>query len=104
MNSTEQIRSSVYDSFVAQAERTPNVAAIRAPGRSPLTYARLLSQLERVRTSLNAFGFARNDRIVTVLDNVPEMAVAFMGLASCVTAAPLNPNYRVDEFKFYLSR
>src|ERR1051325_8123758 len=32
------------------------------------------------------------------------MAVAFMGLASCVTAVPLNPAYRADEFRFYLSR
>ncbi len=104
MSSTELIKTSVYDNFVAQAELTSNVVAIRAPGRLSLTYARLLSQLETVRESLNAFGFGRNDRIVTVLDNGPEMAVAFMGLASCVTAVPLNPNYRADEFKFYLSR
>jgi acyl-CoA synthetase (AMP-forming)/AMP-acid ligase II len=104
MNSTELIPASVYDNFAAQAELTPSAAAIRAPGRLPLTYTRLLSQLETIRESLNAFGFGRNDRIVTVLDNGPEMAVAFMGLASCVTVVPLNPAYRADEFRFYLSR
>jgi acyl-CoA synthetase (AMP-forming)/AMP-acid ligase II len=104
MNSTELIRASVYDNFAAQAELTPSAAAITAPGRLPLTYARLLSQLETIRESLNAFGFGRNDRVVTVLDNGPEMAVAFMGLASCVTSVPLNPAYRPDEFRFYLSR
>jgi acyl-CoA synthetase (AMP-forming)/AMP-acid ligase II len=104
MNSTELTQASVYDHFAAQAERTPSAAAIRAPGRSPLSYARLLSQLETIRESLNVFGFERNDRIVTVLDDGPEMAVAFMGLASCVTAVPLNPAYRADEFRFYLSR
>ncbi|HEX6719838.1 MAG TPA: AMP-binding protein, partial [Pyrinomonadaceae bacterium] len=104
MSSTELIKTSVYDNFAAQAELTPDVAAIRAPGRLPLTYARLLSQLETIRKSLNAFGFGRNDRIVTMLDNGPEMAVAFMGLASCVTAVPLNPAYRTDEFRFYVSR
>lgn len=77
---------------------------MRAPGRLPLTYSRLLLQLETIRESLNAFGFGRNDRIITVLDNGPEMAVAFMGLASCVTAVPLNPAYRPDELRFYLSR
>ncbi len=104
MNSTELTHASVYDYFAAQAELTPGATAIRAPGRSPLSYTRLLSQLETIRESLNAFGFGRNDRIVTVLDNGPGMAVAFMGLASCVTVAPLNPAYRADEFRFYLSR
>src|ERR1043166_1536296 len=104
MNSTELIQASVYDYFAAQSELSPNAPAITAPGRLPLTYSRMRSQLEEIRKSLNAFGFGRNDRIVTVLDNGPEMAVAFMGLASCVTAVPLNPAYRADEFKFYLSR
>jgi acyl-CoA synthetase (AMP-forming)/AMP-acid ligase II len=104
MSSTELIKASVYDQFVTQAELTPGIAAITAPGRSPLTYARLRSQLESVRESLNAFGLGRNDRVVIVLDNGPEMAVAFMAIAACVTAVPLNPSYRADEFEFYLSR
>ena len=98
------MKASVYDNFAAQAELTPNGAAIKAPGRAPLTYARLLSQIQAVRQSLNTFGLARNDRVVIVVDNGPEMAVAFMALASCVTAVPLNPAYRADEFRFYLSR
>lgn len=104
MNATDLIQASVYDNIAAQAALTPGATAIRAPERLPLTYARLLSQLEETRKWLNAFGFGRNDRIVTVLDNGPEMAVAFMGLTSCVTAVPLNPAYRENEFEFYLSR
>jgi acyl-CoA synthetase (AMP-forming)/AMP-acid ligase II len=38
------------------------------------------------------------------LNNGPEMAVAFIAMASCVTCVPLNPNYRADEFEFYISR
>jgi acyl-CoA synthetase (AMP-forming)/AMP-acid ligase II len=38
-----------------------------------------------------------------VLDNGPEMAVAFLSVASLATAAPLNPGYRAEEFEFYLS-
>ena len=104
MRTTDLMKTSVYDNFAAQAELTPNLAAIKAPGRVPLTYARLLSQIQAVRKSLNAFGLSRNDRVVVVVDNGPEMAVAFMALASCVTAVPLNPAYRADEFRFYLSR
>ena len=104
MSSTELIRPCVYDLFAAQAELTPGVTALTAPGRSALTYRRLLVQLETVRRSLNAFGVGRNDRVVMVLDNGPEMALAFMGVTSCATAVPLNPAYQAEEFKFYLSR
>ena len=104
MRTTDLMNASVYDNFAAQAELTPNLVAIKAPGRLPLTYAKLLSQIQTVRESLNAFGLSRGDRVVIVVDNGPEMAVAFMALASCVTAVPLNPAYRADEFRFYLSR
>jgi acyl-CoA synthetase (AMP-forming)/AMP-acid ligase II len=98
------LTQTVYDQFVAQAERDPGAVAITAPDRSPLTYAQLLAQVETVRERLNACGIGRNDRVVIVLDNGPEMAVAFMAIASCCTAVPLNPAYRADEFKFYVSR
>src|SRR5690242_11563043 len=104
MSSTELTKPCVYDLFAAQAELTPDVTALTAPGRSALTYRRLLSQLDTVRQSLNGFGLGRNDRVVMVLDNGPEMALAFMAVASCATAVPLNPAYRKEEFRFYLSR
>src|SRR6185503_18511460 len=101
---TRVLTETVYDQFAAQAERTPGAVAITAPERSPLTYAQLLTQVENVKETLNACGVGRNDRVVIVLDNGPEMAVAFTSLASCCTAVPLNPAYRAEEFKFYLSR
>lgn len=94
----------VYDQFAAQTERTPEVVALTAPGRLPLTYAGLFSQFETVRASLKAYGLGRNDRVVMVLDNGPETASAFLAITSCATAVPLNPAYRADEFRFYLSR
>ena len=101
---TKVLTETVYDQFAAQAERTPDAVAVTAPGRSPLTYAQLLAQVEKVKERLNESGIGRNDRVVIVLENGPEMAVAFTGLASCCTAVPLNPAYRAEEFKFYLSR
>jgi acyl-CoA synthetase (AMP-forming)/AMP-acid ligase II len=101
---TRVLTETVYDQFAGRAERTPDAVAITAPDRSPLTYTQLLSQIEDVKESLNACGLGRGDRVVIVLDNGPEMAVAFMAVASCCTAIPLNPAYRAEEFKFYLSR
>ena len=104
-SATTQIKPScVYDHLAVQAERAPHAAAIAAPGRQPMTYEALLSQTRAVMDKLNSMGIGRNDRVVIVLDNGPEMAVAFIAMASCVTCVPLNPAYRADEFQFYMSR
>jgi acyl-CoA synthetase (AMP-forming)/AMP-acid ligase II len=76
--------------------------AIGAPGRDALTYATLRADVERLAGQLRALGIGRNDRVAIVLRNGPEMAVAFLAVAACATAAPLNPNYREQEFRFYL--
>ena len=95
---------SLYDHLAVQTERAPDAIAIVAPGRLPLTYQALLDQTNEVCASLNSMGIGRNDRVVLALNNGPEMAVAFIATASCVTCVPLNPGYRADEFEFYMSR
>ncbi|HUL66569.1 MAG TPA: acyl--CoA ligase [Burkholderiaceae bacterium] len=77
--------------------------ALSAPGGVPLTYAALRKLAADTRAALNAHGVGRNDRVAIVLDNGPEMAAAFMAIASGTTSAPLNPAYRADEFEFYLT-
>jgi len=77
-------------------------AAIRAPGRSTLTYAGLRSLADRTVAALNRIGIGRNDRVAIVLPNGPEMAAAFVAIACGATTAPLNPAYRDEEFAFYL--
>jgi acyl-CoA synthetase (AMP-forming)/AMP-acid ligase II len=77
--------------------------AIRTPGRHVLTYDGLRMLSATTLGVLNAAGIGRNDRIAIVLPNGPEMATAFVSLAACATAAPLNPAYKAEEFEFYLS-
>src|SRR5262252_1891007 len=77
--------------------------ALGAPGGVPLTYAALRKLAADTRAALNAHGIGRNDRVAIVLDNGPEMAAAFMAIASGTTSAPLNPGYRAEEFEFYLT-
>ena len=81
----------VYNLIKEQGESNPDSIAILAPGRKPLTYGSLLSQMDYVIKNLNSMGSGRNDRIATVLPNGPEMAVTFISVASCATCAPLNP-------------
>lgn len=77
--------------------------AITAPGGVSLTYEALRAHVAATVSALNSRGIGNNDRVGIVLDNGPEMATAFLGIASGATAAPLNPAYRADEFEFYLT-
>ena len=81
----------------------PGDPAIRAPERPPLTFGALRKLAKDTIARLNALGIGRNDRVAIVLPNGPEMAAAFVAIASGATTAPLNPGYRADEFEFYLT-
>ncbi len=74
-----------------------------APGNVALSYGAMNALIAQTTTALNAMGIGRGDRVGIVLPNCPEMATAFVAVASACTAAPLNMAYRADEFEFYLS-
>jgi amino acid adenylation domain-containing protein len=86
-----------------QAEQRPDATAVIGLKGPPLSFCGLFRQAEETVRSLNALGIGRNDRVALVLPNGPEMAAAFLSVACCATAAPLNPTYRANEFDFYLS-
>jgi acyl-CoA synthetase (AMP-forming)/AMP-acid ligase II/acyl carrier protein len=86
----------------ALEDRESGAIAIEGQGKRPLTYGSLRDHAERVLTKLHDMGYGRGDRIAVVLPDGPEMAVAFLAIASGFTCAPLNPAYREDELAFYL--
>ena len=59
--------------------------------------------VDRVVAHLSELGIGRDDRVAVVLDNGPELATAFLAVASAAACAPLNPAYTASEFEFYLS-
>ena len=67
-----------------------------------MSYSDLYELVLETAAVLRAHGVERDDRVAIVLPNGPEMAAAFLAVASCATAAPLNPAYRAPEFDFYL--
>ncbi len=81
----------------------PARTAIAAPARVPMTFAQLRRQVAATIATLNQAGIGRGDRVAIVLPNGPEMASAFISVATGATAAPLNPAYRAEEFEFYLT-
>ncbi len=76
--------------------------AVGSPGQPWMSGQALLLQALAVQGALNGAGIGRGDRVAIVLPNGPEMAAAFVSIASLTTAAPLNPAYKGEEFEFYL--
>jgi acyl-CoA synthetase (AMP-forming)/AMP-acid ligase II len=67
-----------------------------------ITYAALRDQVHAVAEQLAAAGVSRGDRVGIALPNGLPMVVSFFAAAVAGTAAPLNPAYMEEEFRFYL--
>ena len=67
-----------------------------------ITYGGLRQQVQDVASALAAAGVRRGDRIGMALPNGIPNVVTFLAAAMAGTAAPLNPAYKEEEFKFYL--
>src|SRR5438132_5673135 len=81
----------------------PSHLALAVAGGGPkLTYDRLRAQVNRLVDELRQAGLGRDDRIAMALPNGIEMIASFLASSTVGTAAPLNPAYTRDEFKFYL--
>ena len=79
-----------------------DLKALGAPDRQWSTYGDLKKMTAYVSSRLRSYGISVADRVAIVLPNGPEMATAFITMAQSCTTAPLNPNYREEEYLFYL--
>ncbi len=79
-----------------------NRIAITSESSSPLKFLDLKSLIERISKQLSGNGINNKDRAAIVLPNGPYMATSFLAISSYMSAAPLNPNYKSEEFEFYL--
>jgi acyl-CoA synthetase (AMP-forming)/AMP-acid ligase II len=81
----------------------PRAALVVPEGGPTVTYRSLRNQVEQFANTLHTLGVGRGDRVAIALPNGVEVVTAFLGIASAAaTAAPLNPAYTADEFRFYL--
>ena len=67
-----------------------------------ISYGSLCDQVKGVAEALAAHGIRRGDRVGMALPNGLPTIVAFLAASEAGTAAPLNPSYREEEFRFYL--
>jgi acyl-CoA synthetase (AMP-forming)/AMP-acid ligase II len=80
-----------------------NHTAIVLPEQNiQITYQGLRDQIEALAADLAALGIARGDRVGMALPNGLPTIVCFFAASMVGTAAPLNPGYKEDEFRFYL--
>jgi acyl-CoA synthetase (AMP-forming)/AMP-acid ligase II/aryl carrier-like protein len=93
----------ISDFIRDSSSRWPDAAALGSPGRRSLSYRGLASQVDCLATHLAALGVRTDDRVAVVLENGPEMAAVFLGVAAIAACAPLNPAYGAREFEYYLS-
>jgi acyl-CoA synthetase (AMP-forming)/AMP-acid ligase II len=98
--STQPTSSTLLD-LIADAP-SDKVAVILPDGNIKVTYGSLRDQVQAVAGQLAAAGVKRGDRVATALPNGLPMIVSFLAASVAGTAAPLNPSYKEDEFKFFL--
>jgi acyl-CoA synthetase (AMP-forming)/AMP-acid ligase II len=85
-------------------ERAPaSHAAIVLPDEQiTVTYDSLRQQVRAAADTFASAGITRADRVAMALPNGLPAIVCFLGASAAGTAAPLNPAYREEEFRFYL--
>jgi acyl-CoA synthetase (AMP-forming)/AMP-acid ligase II len=77
--------------------------AVFIPDGPEVAYGQLQQQIEAVLTALREGGVQAGEPIAIVLPNGLEFLVAFLATTwARAIAAPLNPGYKVEEFRFYL--
>ncbi|MAI25840.1 MAG: hypothetical protein CMN75_07380 [Spirochaeta sp.] len=89
----------LHEGFSYWAQERPDVPAILAPDRDPLSFGRLLAEMESLASCFNRFGIGRGDAVAIVMPQSVEQQFLIMGLAVSATAVPLNPAYTQAEFE-----
>jgi acyl-CoA synthetase (AMP-forming)/AMP-acid ligase II len=82
--------------------RPGDIAVVLPESGLKVTYGDLRRQSVAVAEGLAAAGVRRGDRVAMALPNGLPAIVCFLAAATAGTAAPLNPAFKEDEFRFYL--
>ena len=94
---------SLPDLLERHARRIGDAPAVLAPDRTPLSYGRLHHRIEEVGRNLRAMGIGRQDRVIVMLPNGPDLAVAIVCVASNAACAVVNVAYAAEELERYFA-
>ena len=77
--------------------------AILIPNGPTTTYGQFADQIERISETLTAAGVEKGRTVSIVLENSLDFMITFLAVTGTgAIAAPLNPAYTNEEFKFYM--
>ena len=100
MSASSPVQTTLLDLF---ASHPPQSTACVVPEKNlRVSYAGLRDQVVGCAEALAAAGLKRGDRIGIALPNGLPNVVTFLAASMVGTAAPLNPAYKADDFRFYM--
>ena len=83
-------------------QQNDNLIFLTSEKNEKLSYGEFKIFNEKISRQLAATNVKNSDRAAIVLPNGPLMASSFLSISSYMSAAPLNPSYKQEEFEFYL--
>ena len=83
-------------------QQNDNLIFLTSEKNEKLSYGEFKIFNEKISRQLAATNVKNSDRAAIVLPNGPLMASSFLSISSYMSAAPLNPLYKQEEFEFYL--
>ena len=83
-------------------QQNDNLIFLTSEKNKKLSYGEFKIFNEKISRQLAATNVKNSDRAAIVLPNGPLMASSFLSISSYMSAAPLNPSYKQEEFEFYL--
>ncbi len=96
------IESPTLADLIAQAPGNQRAVILPEDGAS-ITYRDLADQVERLALALRASGLEPGQSVAIVLPNGLENLALFLAVTRArLIAAPLNPAYKLEEFRFFL--
>jgi acyl-CoA synthetase (AMP-forming)/AMP-acid ligase II len=100
MTSSDATRTTLLG--LLDASPSEQTAIILPEQNIRVSYAQLRDQVRDFAEALVASGISRGDRVGMALPNGLPTIVAFLAASEAGTAAPLNPGYKEEEFRFFL--
>ena len=85
------------------AQETPDAAALHAPGREPLWFARLRARILSLARGLREAGATNGDIVAVAMPAGPELLTVLLGVPEVAAVAPLDWNFTEAEFHLRLS-
>jgi fatty-acyl-CoA synthase len=94
---------SLWHNLEESARRTPDKSALVFFG-TPLSFAQLKSQAERMAGWLRAKGVKRGHRVILFMQNSPQFAIAFYAIVRAdAVVVPVNPMNKAEELGHYIT-